>query len=79
MSLANRRKERRMIDDPLWGKIKCVFTETLQDLLNEIEPHDLVHVTHCKDCKFYDGRPCEHVNYWNIEDDFCSHAERKEE
>lgn len=33
-------------------------------------------VIRCKDCKFYDGRPCGIVDYYNTANDFCSRAER---
>lgn len=31
----------------------------------------------CKDCKYYDGRPCGKVDWYNTADDFCSKAERR--
>lgn len=34
-------------------------------------------IIRCKDCKFYDGRPCGIVDWYNTEDDFCSKAERR--
>lgn len=40
-----------MINDTLWGKIKCVDAEKLQALLKEIKPMDLVPVIRCRDCK----------------------------
>lgn len=45
-----------MINDPLWGKIKCVDAEKLQELLKEIKPIDFVPVLCCKYCKHRDGR-----------------------
>ncbi len=36
-------------------------------------------VIRCKDCKFYDGRPCGIVDWYNTADDFCSRAERRSE
>ena len=30
----------------------------------------------CKDCIFYDGRPCGIVDWYNTANDFCSKAER---
>jgi hypothetical protein len=41
----------RLIDDPLWGKIVLVDSQKLQEILDKIEPSDLVPVTRCKDCK----------------------------
>ena len=35
-------------------------------------------IIRCPDCKFYDGRPCGIVDYYNTDDDFCSRAERLE-
>lgn len=35
-------------------------------------------IIRCKDCKFYDGRPCGIVGWYNTVDDFCSMAERRE-
>ena len=34
-------------------------------------------VIYCRDCKHYDGRPCGIVDWWNMDDDFCSRAERR--
>ena len=34
-------------------------------------------IIHCRDCKYYDGRPCGIVDYYNTESDFCSRAERR--
>lgn len=34
-------------------------------------------IIRCKDCKYYDGRPCGNVDYYNTESDFCSRAERR--
>lgn len=34
-------------------------------------------IIRCKDCKHYDGRPCEIVDWYNTADDFCSRAERR--
>ena len=31
----------------------------------------------CKDCKRYDGRLCEIVDWYNTADDYCSRAERR--
>lgn len=43
--------------------------------------HDLppVHpeIIRCKNCKYYDGRPCGIVDWYNTADDFCSKAERR--
>ena len=33
----------------------------------------------CKDCKYYDGRPCGLVSWYNVKDDYCSRAERRGE
>ena len=34
-------------------------------------------IIRCKDCKYYDDRPCGIVDWYNIADDFCSYAERR--
>lgn len=34
-------------------------------------------VIYCRDCIHYDGRPCGIVDWWNMDDDFCSRAERR--
>ena len=34
-------------------------------------------IVRCKDCKYYDGRPCGIVDWYNTADDFCSRAERR--
>ena len=46
--------------------------------INDIPAEDVVPVVRCKDCKYYDGRPCGVVNYYNSEDDFCSLGELKD-
>lgn len=35
-------------------------------------------IIRCKDCSFYDGRPCGIVDWYNTEDDFCSKAYPRE-
>ena len=35
-------------------------------------------IIRCKDCKYYDGSPCEIVDWYNTADDFCSYGERKD-
>lgn len=45
--------------------------------LKAIPSADVVEVVRCKDCKFYDGRPCGIVDWYNTADDFCSRAERR--
>ena len=41
------------------------------------EPSAQPEIIRCKDCKYYDGNPCEIVDYYNTADDFCSYAERR--
>ena len=36
-------------------------------------------IIRCKECKYYDGRPCGIVDWYNTADDFCSRAEKREE
>lgn len=48
----------------------------LSDYFNGV-PSAEPEIIHCKDCKYYDGRPCGVVDYYNIESDFCSWAERR--
>lgn len=33
----------------------------------------------CKDCVFYEGRPCGIVDYYNEENDYCSAGRRRTE
>ena len=68
------RKEEKMINDPLWGKIKCVDAEKLEELLKEIKPG-----IRCKDCKYlFKVKNGVFVTY-GCERDWCCYAERKEE
>ena len=50
-----------MINDPLWGKIKCVDAEKLEELLKEIKPG-----IRCKDCKYLFKKVIKHIKAWNI-------------
>lgn len=45
----------------------------LQNALEEIQTADVVEVVRCKNCKHYIKACFE----WNDDDDFCSHAERR--
>lgn len=47
---------------------------TIIERLPTVQPE----ITRCRDCNFYDGRPCGIVDYYNTADDFCSRAERRE-
>ena len=62
-----------MINDPLWGKIKCVDAEKLEELLKEIKPE-----IRCKDCKYlFKVKNGVFVTY-GCERDWCCYAERKD-
>ena len=60
-------------------------TAILQFLIDEYaEPGDAVPVIRCKDCKHYCNNKCDQFSLLLFllggeEDDYCSHAERKEE
>ena len=73
-----------MINDPLWGKIKCVDAEKLQALLKEIKPMDLVPVIRCKECKWWRKETDHTCRKWGgasprNANGYCDDAERKEE
>ena len=57
-------------------KMANKFYEQLQ----EQSEGDWVKVVRCKDCKYADEAGlCGNVVWYNTEDDFCSHGERKED
>ena len=33
----------------------------------------------CHECKYYDGRPCGKVDWYNSADDYCSREKRRED
>ena len=51
------------------------YEEPLTDIIEflQTEPE----IIKCKDCRYYDGRPCGIVDWYNGADDFCSRAERR--
>ena len=51
-----------------------IICTTIDDMPT-IEPD----IIRCRECKYYDGRPCGIVDWYNTANDFCSKAERKEE
>ena len=74
-----------MINDPFWGKIKCIDAEKLQELLEEIKPMDIVPVVRCKDCKHNSLKRMSGNTYCDLGMglfqlyDFCSMGERRKE
>lgn len=52
----------------------------IESYIDDVEqlPSAQPEIIRCKECKFYDGRPCGIVDWYNTADDFCSRAERKE-
>jgi len=53
------------------------WVEQIVNRLRNDPYSEWVEVTRCKDCKYYDGRPCGIVDWYNTADDFCSRAERR--
>ena len=51
------------------AQIQKAFALGREDALSEI--------IRCKDCKYYDGRPCGIVDWYNTANDFCSRAQRR--
>lgn len=58
------------------GELRGVFGR-IEEMLIALPPAQS-EITRCRDCKFYDGRPCGIVDYYNTADDFCSRAEKRE-
>ena len=50
---------------------------TLSEVDTYLAEYQYVRVVRCKDCKYYDGRPCGKVDWYNSADDYCSKGERK--
>lgn len=57
----------------VYGEGVCKAVVSRIEQLPSAEPE----IIHCRDCKYYDGRPCGIVDYYNTESDFCSRAERR--
>ncbi len=77
----------RLIDDPLWGKIVLVDSQKLQEILDKIEPLNVVPIVRCKDCKhskhwYRDKNLCflwSKIGVNVFDDGFCNYGEREEE
>lgn len=64
-----------------WNQgVSTTWANAFAECVNIIEslPSVQPEITRCRDCNFYDGRPCGIVDYYNTADDFCSRAERRE-
>lgn len=59
--------------DKPFGNPALTEIKECMDNLPSAEPE----IIRCKDCKYYDGSPCEIVDWYNTSDDFCSYAERR--
>ncbi len=73
----------RMADDKtLWIKVGAEFEKVDRVILEDgsifckvfyqdAEPE----IIRCQNCKYYDGRPCGNVDWYNTDSDYCSRAE----
>ena len=84
MDFAMRQKGETM-DDLISRQAAIEITKTFTESIDAkiIKKHLLAlpsaqpEIIMCKDCKFYDGRPCGIVDWYNTADDFCSKGERR--
>lgn len=54
---------------------KCAYYKMIENA-----PSVRSEIVHCNECKYSDGYDhCMLVSWWNVSDDYCSRAERKEE